>query len=179
MEVTYVLGGAMVHLGGNAASITEGIALCRAAIWSGKAYDKFLEIVARQGGDTAFVREPARYPAARHMAEARASSAGYIAGFSTRRIGVIAVELGAGRLTMDDVIDPKAGIVLSRKIGDRVDTNDLLAVIHTDKADVAERAAREFESCVTIKPTPGERRPTVQSFVDRSGVREWTNPVTY
>jgi thymidine phosphorylase len=179
MEVTYVLGGAMVHLGRKAASIAEGTELCRTAIWSGKAYEKFLEIVTRQGGDTSFIKEPARYPAARHVREVRASSAGYITGFSTMRIGVLAVELGAGRLTIDDVIDPKAGIVLSRKIGDRVDTNDVLAIIHTDKADVAERAVAEFGSCVTIGPTPGEHRACVRAFVDRSGVRDWTSTATY
>jgi len=179
MELTYVLGGAMVHLGGKARTVAEGIAECRSAIWSGRAYEKFLQVVERQGGDTSFIREPARYPVSKLSLEVRATSSGYITGFGTRRIGVLAVELGAGRLRVEDPVDPKAGIVLSRKIGDRVEKNDLLAVIRTDREEVAERAVREFSSCVTIGDTPLPAKECVKATVDKEGVHPWTTPRTY
>jgi len=179
MEITYVLGGAMVHLGGRAATIAEGIAECRSAIWSGRAYEKFIQVVERQGGDVSFLREPARYPAAKISLDVRAPSSGYITSFATRRIGVLAVELGAGRLTVDASVDPKAGIILFRKIGDRVERNDLLAQLHTDRDGVAGGAVREFSSCVTIGDSPPPARRCVRAIADRDGVREWTTPVTY
>jgi pyrimidine-nucleoside phosphorylase len=179
MELSYVLGGAMVHLGGRARTIAEGITQCRSAIWSGKAYEKFIQIVERQGGDSSFIRDPSRYPVSRLSLEVRASSSGYITGFGTRRIGVLAVELGAGRLRVEDSVDPKAGIVLSRKIGDRVEKNDLLAVIKTDREGVAERAVREFSSCVSIGDSPLPPKSCVKARVDKEGVHAWVTPLTY
>jgi pyrimidine-nucleoside phosphorylase len=179
MELTFVLGGAMVHLGGKARTLAEGIRECRSAIWSGRAYEKFLQIVERQGGDSSFIRDPGRYPASKLSLEVRADSPGYITGFATRRIGVLAVELGAGRLRVDDPVDPKAGIVLFKKIGDRVEKNDLLAVIKTDREDVAERAVREFSSCVTIGDSPLPPKNCVKATVDKEGVHAWVTPLTY
>jgi pyrimidine-nucleoside phosphorylase len=179
MELTYVLGGAMVYLGGKAGTIAEGITQCRSAIWSGRAYEKFIQVVERQGGDSSFVREPARYPVSRLSLEVRASASGYITGFATRRIGVLAVELGAGRLKVDDPVDPKAGIVLSRKIGDRVEKNDLLAVIKTDRDEMTARAVSEFSSCVTIGNSPLPAKNCVIATVDAEGVHTWITPQTY
>jgi thymidine phosphorylase len=179
MELTYVLGGAMVHLGGKAATLAGGIEECRSAIWSGRAYEKFLQVVERQGGDSSFIRDPGRYPVSKFSLEVRSASSGFVTGFGTRRIGVLAVELGAGRLRVDDPVDPKAGIVLVKKIGDRVENNDLLAVIKTDRGEVAERAVRQFSSCVSIGDTPLPARECVRATVDRDGVHAWTTPRTY
>jgi pyrimidine-nucleoside phosphorylase len=179
MELTCVLGGAMVHLGGRASSIAEGITECKSAIWSGRAYEKFLALVARQGGDASYLREPARYPASKHSLEVRAASSGSIAGFATRRIGVLAVELGAGRLRVEDPVDPKAGIMLHRKIGDRVEKNDLIAEIRTDRDDVAARAVSDFLQCVVMGSSPVTPGSCVKATVDRLGVHPWITPKTY
>jgi len=179
MEVTYVLGGAMVHLGGKASSIAEGITQCRSAIWSGKAYEKFISVVERQGGDTAVIRDPARYPPARYRTEVRAKTAGYVTGFSTTKIGFLSGSLGAGRIRVEDIVDPRAGIVLSKKIGDRVEKNDLLAILYSDTADTTEHAADGFAWCVSIGPEPVTRRPVIHALVDGDGVREWKTPETY
>jgi pyrimidine-nucleoside phosphorylase len=80
---------------------------------------------------------------------------------------------------VEDSVDPKAGIVLSRKIGDRVEKNDLLAVIKTDREEVAERAVREFSSCVTIGDSPPPPKNCVKATVDKDGVHAWVAPLTY
>jgi pyrimidine-nucleoside phosphorylase len=178
MELTYILGGAMVHLGGKAATIADGMQQCRSAIWSGRAYEKFIQVVERQGGDSSFVREPVRYPAARHSMDVVAPSAGYLTGFDTRRIGVLAVELGAGRLKVGDPVDAAAGIILCRKIGDAVGMGDVIAVVRTDREGAAEKAAREYCSCVTIGNSPPGRTPRVRATVDKDGVHSWTTPVS-
>jgi pyrimidine-nucleoside phosphorylase len=179
MEVTCVLGGAMVHLGGKASSIEEGMAQCKSAVWSGKAYEKFLELITRQGGDVSSVEHPAHYPPSKFVVEARAASAGVVTAFDTMRIGVLAVELGAGRLRLQDAIDPKAGMVLAKKIGDRVEAGDLLAEIRTDRPEMAERAPGEFSACVTIGPGPAHSPPPVLAFADRQGIRPWQTPRLY
>jgi len=176
MEVTYVLGGAMVWLGGKASSIEDGIKLCQSMIWSVKAYDKFLQIVRRQGGDTRFVEEPERYRKARHIVELVSPVDGYIQSFSTRRIGVLATELGAGRQKADDVIDPTAGIVVRKKIGDRIDKGAVIADILSDRDGVVQRVRNELVECIGIGTAPVTPPPRIRSLIDSEGVKDWVTP---
>lgn len=176
MEVTTVLGGAMVMLGGKAATIEEGMRLCRDAIWSGRAYEKFLQVVRRQGGETAVLESPARAPRPRFVAEVPAASGGYVGKFSTYQIGMLAISMGAGRMTMEEKIDPKAGIVLRKKIGDRVEAGEILATLSTDREGSVDRSVGEFRECVTIVPEPPEIPPVIRAMVDSEGVHAWTTP---
>jgi pyrimidine-nucleoside phosphorylase len=176
MEVTYVLGGAMVMLGGKAGTIAEGMALCRSAIWSGRAYEKFLESVRRQGGDTQMVENPGAYPAAAHTREVISTRDGYVSGFDTRRVGVLAVELGAGRQRAGDAIDHKAGIVLRKKTGDRVAEGEVLAVVSGDRKECVESVHAKLGVCIHIGAEIPPRRPAVKMVVDRIGDRPWVQP---
>jgi len=179
MEVTSVLGGAMVWLGGKAVSLVEGMRMCRSAIWSGKAYEKFLQIVGRQGGDTSFITNPSSYRRARHVVEVKCPAAGVVTAIDALRIGVLAVELGAGRVRMDERVDPGAGIRFMKTVGDRVARNDVLAVIHTDRGSVVDRGVRELASSVTVGESAPRVTPLVRAMVDRDGVKSWTNPEVY
>ncbi len=176
MEVTYVLGGAMVYLGGKAASMEEGMKLCRSAIWSGKAYEKFVEIVQRQGGDVSYLAQPEEYAKSAVTLEVKSTAAGYVAGFETMRIGLLAIELGAGRQRVDDVIDPKAGMIFSKKLGDRVEKGGTLAIIHTDKKEAAERGMLELVSSIHISSDKPERIPLIHAVIDATGVQPWKTP---
>jgi pyrimidine-nucleoside phosphorylase len=176
MEVTYVLGGAMVWLGGKAASIEDGMKQCHAAIWSGEAYRKFLEIVRRQGGDCSFLEEPEKYAKPRHFTDLVSSTDGYIQSFATRRIGVCATELGAGRQRADDIIDPVAGIMLRKKTGDRVKKGDVIARIMTDRDGVVERVCDELAACIAIGQSPVPLRPRIRAVIDNEGVKSWSTP---
>lgn len=176
MEVTYVLGGAMVWLGGKAGSIEEGMKQCHSAIWSGRAYAKFLDIVRRQGGDTRCVEEPERYRAPKHRIEFVSPTDGYVGGFATRRLGVLATELGAGRQKADDIIDPTAGIVLQKKTGDPVQRGTVIAEIMADRDGVVERVRDELAACIAISADPVTLPPRVRTIVDSGGVKSWTTP---
>jgi thymidine phosphorylase len=167
MEVTYVLGGAMLWLGKKAASIQEGIAKCKVAIASGKAYDKFRELVRRQGGDSSFLDNPKKYPASAYSIEVRSDTSGFVSGFATMEIGLLAIELGAGRLKVDDVIDPKAGMIITKKIGDPVQAGEVLAMIYTDKE--IEHAAQQLKALIHISPSKSPPPPTIVAYVDESG----------
>jgi thymidine phosphorylase len=95
------------------------------------------------------------------------------------QVGLLALELGAGRVRVDDAVDPKAGIVLAKKIGDRVAVNDLLARISTDREKAARDAAHELRSCLTISPSPVDQRQFIYAYVSKDGVTPWTTPPTY
>jgi pyrimidine-nucleoside phosphorylase len=179
MEVTYVLGGAMLYLGGKASSIEEGMKRCRSAIWSGKAYEKFLEVVRRQGGDVNLILDPARYPKSAAAADVASVRSGVITGFATRALGLLAIDLGAGRRVVSDRVDPKAGIILRKKLGDRVESGEPIATIFTDRKDMVEDLADQLLECVTIAHEPVQVDPPVHSLVTPNGVSPWTTPQQY
>jgi pyrimidine-nucleoside phosphorylase len=179
MEVTYVLGGAMVYLGGKAPDIASGMKLCREAIYSGRALEKFLALVRRQGGDLSFLSGSSTYPRSGRTIEVRSERSGFLAGFDTRRIGMLAIELGAGRKTLADVVDPKAGILLQKKAGEEIHAGDLLAVMFTDREGSEIPGPAEFRSCLTFTEAPEDRPPLIRALVDHDGVHPWQTPVVH
>jgi pyrimidine-nucleoside phosphorylase len=174
MEITYVLGGAMVFLGGRASSIEEGMKACESAIWSGRAYEKFLELVRMQGGDVSYLENPGKYPKPDFSFQVKSVHDGYVIGFETRQIGVLATELGAGRLSVDDTIDPKAGILFKKRAGDRVEKGEILSVIHTDKPPSDKTWEERLAALIAIGPEPPEKKPVVCSIVDAEGEKPWS-----
>jgi pyrimidine-nucleoside phosphorylase len=176
MEVTTVLGGAMVYLGGKASSIEEGMRKCRSAVWSGKAYEKMLEVVDRQGGDVGFLEKPERYPARSSPLDVGSPSAGYVLGFETTRLGMLAVRLGAGRLRMDDRIDPASGIQLLKKTGSSVEEGEPVARLWSSHTALREYASQEMKACIRIGGAPPPASPLIRTMVDRSGAVDWVTP---
>ncbi len=176
MEVVTVLGGAMVFLAGKAGSIQEGMGLCRSAIWSGKAYGKFLEIVRWQGGDVRYLEDARHCPPPRHTARLRSNAGGFLTGFDTLGVGMVATLLGAGRRKLDEPVDPRAGIVLTKKRGDRVEKDEVLALLQTDRDGVLDLALSELARCITLGETARTSGSCVRSLVDREGTRPWVTP---
>ncbi len=158
MKVTHTLSGAMIYLGKKAGSIEEGIVISKEMIKSGKAYDKFLEIVKLQGGDTSVIKNLNKYPKSKYSQRIFAPKNGYLDSINNYEIGMAALELGAGRLTKDDIIDPKAGIIFHPKIGDKIKKGDLIAELFSDKKNKIESVKNRvvqslaFSSKKTSKP---------------------------
>jgi thymidine phosphorylase len=149
---------------------------CASAIWSGRAYERFLTVVRRQGGDMRVLEDTASYPRPRYAARVISKLDGYVTTFDNRRIGTLAVELGAGRFRVDDRIDPRAGMLFVRKRGEQVREGDVLAEVFTDRGEKLERVTNELSSCIRITAAPPEPDPLIRSLVDASGVHPWSTP---
>ena len=72
---------------------------------------------------------------AKYIIPVKAENDGYITKINTEAMGLIAMELGAGRATKDSIIDLTVGIVLNKKRGDKVNKGDVIAYIHSNKED--------------------------------------------
>lgn len=168
MEVTYVLGGAMVWLGKKSESLDEGMEKCKTVIANGKAYEKFCQLVKRQGGDTSYLDDPKKYPASAHVIEVPSDRSGFVTGYETMQVGLLAIELGAGRMKVDDVLDMKAGIVITKKIGEAVEQGELLATIYTDRDEIVGRAADRLRGLIQIGAENVAPPKLIVSFVDGS-----------
>ncbi len=174
-EVTVALGGVMLKLGGKAETIEEGMDLCRNALRDGRAWRKFLALVVAQGGDVSALEHDDRYPASRCIHSVAAPASGTVSEIDALEIGYAAVSLGAGRMKVDDVMDPKSGIVLRKRIGDAVAAGETLATIYTDRSDVVAEAAARITRAFRI--STGIVRPPalVKTLIDESGAHPWTN----
>ena len=94
-----------------------------------------VQIVKLQGGDARVILNPEKYPKSKFTEELKSRESGYIKSIDNYRVGMAALELGAGRKTMEDNIDPKAGIIFKFKIGDKVKKGDVIAELHSQSMD--------------------------------------------
>jgi pyrimidine-nucleoside phosphorylase len=127
---------------------------CRQALQNGTAFEKMLQLVRAQGGDAQIILHPENFLSAKYHKELKAKTNGYLVSFNTREIGLIAVALGAGRLKANDPVDPRAGIILHKKIGARIKTGDTLLEIHTNKTSVLNAIQPRLEAAVKISTKP-------------------------
>lgn len=147
-EVTFNLSGAMIYLGGKAKSINEGIEISKKMITSGKAFDKFVEITKLQNGDVSLLKNPDKYKKSKYSEKIYADKSGSLKAIDNYQIGMASLELGAGRLTKEDKIDPKAGIIFNSKIGNKINKGDVIAEIYTDNKSSIDKVKERILSAV-------------------------------
>jgi pyrimidine-nucleoside phosphorylase len=158
-QLSIKLAGAMIYLGKKSISLKEGELLAKQKVETGEALKKFLEIVELQGGNVNYITNPDNYPKSRFVKRVRSTQNGYISEMETYQIGMASLELGAGRKTKEDTIDPKAGIILFKKLGDFVNKDEFICELHSDsktKIKLAEQMIIESIKFSKIKPS-GQR----------------------
>jgi len=168
LELTHQLCGAMIWLGKKASSLEEGIKISQQMIQSGKAWQKFLEIVERQEGSVETINNPENYPKAKYIEPVVAQSNGYISEINSLEVGLSAVSLGAGRFQWDDKIDPKAGIVLSKKVGDEVSKEEEVMTIYTDKQEVVDDVKKRLSNSLKISKDKPVQEKLIYDFLDKT-----------
>ncbi len=129
IEVTIALGVEMLLLVGAASDAAKARKKLEATIASGKALEKFAQVIEAQGGNPGVVEDPSVLPQAGKVEVYRAPESGVIVRVEPRRIGRAIVELGGGRRTIEDEIDPSVGFVIPAKPGQRVRAGEALASV--------------------------------------------------
>ncbi len=105
---------------------------------NGKAFEKFVEFVKAQKGDTSYILNPDKFEMAKNIVPIYSDKEGIIKRIDALTIGKCAMKLGGGREVITDVIDMSAGIVLNKKIGDKVEKGELLCTLYTNKNEYSE-----------------------------------------
>lgn len=141
-ELVLTLGSHMVLLAGKADNTDEAREKLVESIKSGRALEKFKSFVKNQGGDSSIVDSPEKLPQAKYKIPVPAERDGVVSHISAGGIGISTMLLGAGRSTKEDSIDPSVGVVLRKKIGDRVKKGDELLMIYSNCRDVDGIAGR-------------------------------------
>ncbi|EOL45338.1 pyrimidine-nucleoside phosphorylase [Enterococcus phoeniculicola] len=136
VEMCYVLGSQMVVLAKKAKTLDEARAMLKEALTSGKALDKFREMIQNQGGDTRVIDQPEMILTAQYSYELPAKSAGVVTKLVANEIGIAAMMLGAGRKTKEDAIDHAVGLKLHKKIGETISEGESLLTIYSNTKEI-------------------------------------------
>ena len=145
-ELVLTLGSQMVILAGKAKTSEEAKEMLLDAIHSGKALAKFKEFLANQGGDASIVDDLTKLPQAKYKIELPAKQSGYISKMVADEIGVASMILGAGRATKEDVIDLAVGLVLHKKVGDKVEEGESILTIYSNRENVKDVKQKLYDN---------------------------------
>ncbi|MFS0880932.1 pyrimidine-nucleoside phosphorylase [Metabacillus niabensis] len=155
-ELCLTLGSYMVLLAEKAVSLEEARLKLKTVIENGKAIETLKVFLEAQGGDPTVVDDQDRLPQAKYMFELEAQHDGYISEIVADAVGTAAMLLGAGRATKESKIDLAVGLVLNKKIGDKVTKGESLVTIHSNTEKIDEVREKLYES---IKITASEVKP--------------------
>ncbi|AOL25377.1 MULTISPECIES: pyrimidine-nucleoside phosphorylase [Bacillus] len=145
-ELVLTLGSQMVVLAKKADTLDEARAKLEEVMKNGKALEKFKDFLKNQGGDSSIVDDPSKLPQAAYQIDVPAKEAGVVSEIVADEIGVAAMLLGAGRATKEDEIDLAVGIMLRKKVGDKVEKDEPLVTLYANRENVDEVIAKVYDN---------------------------------
>ncbi|NEZ46281.1 pyrimidine-nucleoside phosphorylase [Clostridium niameyense] len=165
LELCLTLGSNMIVLANRAKTIEEAKSMLLNTIEKGTAIEKLKEFIKSQGGDEALVECEEKLPKADYIIPVISEKEGYVNKIHAENIGIVAMELGAGRATKESVIDLAVGIVLNKKRGDKVEKGDTIAYVHANDKAKGEKAVKDIINNYVIEKTCNEKVPLIHDIV--------------
>jgi len=166
MAICLDLAAELLLLAGVAPELDQARDRAVRALEGGQGLETWRRMIEHQGGDPRVVDDYARLPGASSRQMVVASRSGFVAGLEARAIGLASGRLGAARGTVDDRVDPAVGIVLSKKVGDRVARGEPVAEVHYTDPSRLEEALRQIEAAVRITDEPADPGPLTLDRVE-------------
>jgi len=155
-EVTLAIGTRMLLLGKVCTTEPEALAMLRKKLSSGDAFAKFVEMIALHKGDTSFIEDPSRFPAAEYQAPIPAPSDGTVTDVDPDAIGRACLILGAGRRILTDKVDHAVGISGIAKVGQVVARGEPVAFIHANSTDSLDASRDMVTKAISVRNTAAE-----------------------
>ena len=165
LELCLTLGSCILTEAGVAADTAAARAMLQETIDSGKALDKLAQLVAAQDGEAKDVYDTARLPLAPVQLEVPSAVSGYLSHIECEKVGLISMHLGGGRATKESAIDLSVGLVLHKKVGDRVEQGESLGTIHASTMDKAQEAAELLRACCSFSDEPVQRPAFIKAII--------------
>ena len=159
-ELTLRLGVEMLRFGGTVDALAARARL-EQALSDGSALRRFAEAIEAQGGDPRVVDDPSLLPQPRCRRDFHAERSGVLTAMDAEQVGLAAVELGAGRARKEDAVDPAAGLLLRKRVGDPVRAGEVLAELHAASDSRLEAGEARLRAAVAIGEAPQSDRPLV------------------
>jgi len=161
-EVVMSLAGEMIAIGGKAVNMKEGMAIAQAALDSGRAAEKFAQMVSILGGPADFMDKSDSYlTKAKIVKPCYALTSGNISAVDTRAVGLAVVELGGGRKVPADSVEHSVGLTAVASLGEHVDSNRPLAQVHALSEADADKAISQVQKAFILSDRAGSLNPTI------------------
>jgi pyrimidine-nucleoside phosphorylase/thymidine phosphorylase len=157
----------MFHLGGISADLGRCREVAANLIDSGKALEKFGQMVELHGGDRKIVDDPSRLPRAKSTMEVKGSRAGFVTAIRCEALGTATVILGGGREKKEDKVDPSVGLAVHKKLGDKLVAGESLCTIHYNSEAAARRAEQLIAASYDIGDAPAANPPLVHRIIKK------------
>ena len=165
-EVALTLGAHILRNSGVATSVAHGIQMLEEKIQNGEGLRKFAEMIKAQGGDPRVCEDTGLLPKARTLIDVKADRDGYVESMTTSNIGNAAKMLGTGRERKTDELDLAVGVVMKKRIGDRVKKGDVLCTMHVGAKSDRTGAYNLLKKSIHISDQKVEKQPLIQSVVE-------------
>ena len=164
-EIIRTLGTQMILMAGLTQDSAEAEKMIVDAVNSGKAYEKFKELVQKQGGDISYIENTDKFTKAKHIIPVFAEERGALKSIDTEMIGNISVYLGAGRVRKEDEIDHSAGIIMNQRIGNVVEVGQVLAYLHTNDETKIDGALRNIKNAFELDPKKVAKQKAILGII--------------
>lgn len=164
-ELTLALAVEMLLLGEIESNEEAARTLLESKISSGAAFEKFRDMVQRQGGDLRQIDDVNLLPKAPNIHVLKATTSGFISEMECREIGISALMLGAGRATKADAIDHAVGLELLAKIGDRIEVGQPLVEIHYRSDSSLDACLARLTPAIHIREEPVSAPPLIHDRI--------------
>ena len=143
-EIITTIGSYIIKLAGKGDNLEENKIKILENIKNGKAYNKFLELVQNQNGNIEYIRNTDKFEKAKYILPVISEEDGYVYKLNAEKVGKVSVNLGAGRIKKEDSIDKAVGIVLNKKISDKVKKGEILAFIYANDEEKGNQAVEDL-----------------------------------
>lgn len=164
VELCLEAGAIMLEQAGVYQDHDEAIKALKESLANGDAFNKLKEMIDWQGGDVSYIEHPEKFPLAKHIVEVKADKDGYVRRIDALMIGESAMRLGAGRAKIEDTIDMSAGIVLNKKIGDKVKKDETLCFVHTN-IDKFDDILKDIKEAFIIDKNEVKTPPIIHEYI--------------
>lgn len=166
MDVVLFLGASMLRVAGIEADMHEGKKNLKKLIAEGDALRKFKEMIQAQGGNINIFKRPSVLPGSCLSFDVHSREKGYIQSTDAEAVGAASMILGAGRETMDSAIDPSAGIILKKKVGDYVNKEDILCTLCTSDETAVKKAEEIFLDALSFGESVPAKRKMIIDIIE-------------
>lgn len=139
--------------------------MAKDAVESGRAFEKMKEWISVQGGDVSVIENTDNFRKAKYSHDITAAESGYITAMDTEKIGIAAMLLGAGRKTKEDEIDYDAGLIISAKVGDKVQIGDVICTLFANDVALFENAEKQYLTALTFGKEAPKKKPHIYETI--------------
>ncbi len=164
-QVVLELGAYMIKLAGKGDNLEENKQKMLQNIENGQAYKKLIEMVQNQGGDISYLEDTTKFEKSKYISAVVTEKTGFVQEINAEQIGKLSCYLGAGRVNKEDEILKNVGIILNKKVGDKVEEQEFLAYICADDENKLREAERKILEIYKIEDQEVEKQPIILGII--------------